>query len=131
MFVGVADDEADAGQRRDFFRSALCVASGHYDSCFRILAANAADRGARILVRAGGHGAGIHHDYGGLRRSRGACDTVLLELAFEGGAVSLSGAAAKVLYIVSGHVSYGNADFTSPQDRQSQKPRARAPAPHA
>src|ERR1700674_311976 len=104
MLVGVADDQADAGEGGNLFGGALRVAAGDYDSRFRILPTYAADRGASILVRARGDCAGIHHHHGGLRGSGGAGRPALLELAFEGCAVSLSGATAEVFYVVSGHV---------------------------
>ena len=111
----IADDETDAGQRRNFFGGALRVAASHHDSCFGILPAHAADRGARILVRARRNGAGIHDHHGRFRRSGGASHPALLELAFEGGAVSLRGAAAKVLYVVSGHDPMVPHPLQSPQ----------------
>ncbi len=100
----IADDEADAGERRDLFGGTLGVAAGHHNFCFGILSAHAADRGSRILIRTRRHRAGIHDDHGSLRGSRRACQPALFELAFEGGAVSLSDTAAEILYIVSGHV---------------------------
>ena len=120
MFVGVADDETDAGQRRNLFGRALRIATRHHDSRPRILSPDAPDGGARILIRACGHGASVHHDDGSLRWSRGACHPALLELAFESGAVSLSGATAEILYIVSRH------DSIVTQTRSSQPDQAEA-----
>ena len=67
MLVGIADDQSHAGQRGDLFRGALRVTSGDHDSGLRILAADAADGGARILIGAGRDGAGIQDDDGSLR----------------------------------------------------------------
>jgi hypothetical protein len=59
MFVGVADYQAYAGERDDFFRGALGIAAGYYNSRFGILAADAADGGAGVLIGGGGDGAGV------------------------------------------------------------------------
>jgi len=72
MFVGVADDQTDAGQGCNLFGCTLGVASRNNDLRFRIVPAEPADRGARILIGARGNGAGIQHHDGGLRGSRGA-----------------------------------------------------------
>ena len=61
VFVRVADYYAYAGERGDFFWGALSVASRHYDLCFGILAADAADGGARVLICCGRDRAGVHH----------------------------------------------------------------------
>jgi hypothetical protein len=50
MFVGVADYCGDAWQCGDFVGSALSVASGDYDFCQRILARDAANGGAGVLI---------------------------------------------------------------------------------
>src|SRR5580658_5084961 len=113
MLVRVADDETNAGQRGDFFWRALRVAAGDHNAGLRILSTHSSDSGPRILVCVRSHGTGIQYNHSGLRRRRGACHPTPLELAFERGAVSLSGAAAKVLYKISGHVLYGNAPSAS------------------
>jgi hypothetical protein len=60
VLVGVADDQGHAGESGDFFRGTLGVAAGDYDLRLGILAAHAADGGARVLVGARGDGAGVH-----------------------------------------------------------------------
>ncbi len=55
---------------------------------------------------------------------------MLLELAFESGAVCLGGTAPKVLYVVSGHNLYGNADAYAPRDG-NVKCYGRVALPHA
>ena len=62
MFMRVADDLADAGQSGDFFRRALRVAAGDHDLGFGVLAMNAADGGAGVLIGGGGHGAGVKNN---------------------------------------------------------------------
>jgi hypothetical protein len=104
VLVGVADDHGHAWESGDFFRGALRVATCDHDLGAGILAAYAADGGAGVLVRAGSHGAGVHYYHGGLGGSGGAGHAALFELAFEGGAVGLRGAAAEVFYVVSGHL---------------------------
>ena len=104
MFVRVADYQADAGESCDFFRGALGVAAGDYDLCVGILATYAADGGASVLIGACGDRAGVHYHYRGLRGCRGAGDALRFELAFQSGAVGLSGAAAEVLDVVPGHL---------------------------
>ncbi len=106
IFVGVADHGGDTGQGGNFFGSALGVASGDDDFCQRVLALHAADGGAGVLVGGIGYGTGIQYDEVGLR-SRGAGEAAGFELAFEGGAVGLRGAASEVFYVVGGHGTYG------------------------
>lgn len=102
VLVGVADDGGDAGQRGDFCGGTLGVASGDNDVCIRILAADAADGGAGVLIGGAGDGASIQYDDFGIG-GFGAMMTARFELAFEGGAVGLRGAASEVLDVKRGH----------------------------
>jgi len=102
VFVGVADDGADAGERGNFFGSALGVASGDDNFCGRILAAYAADGGAGILIGGSGDGASVEQDEVGVGGG-GAGQAASFELAFEGGAVGLSGAASEICDVKGGH----------------------------
>ena len=99
----------------DFFRCALRVASRHDDARIGILSPHSPDGRARILIRARGHRAGIHDDHGCLCRSRRAHDTALFELTFEGGAVSLGGAATEVFYKISSHIPMVTQHSASPR----------------
>ena len=63
VLVGVADDYGYTGESGDFFWGALSVATGNHDLRLRILAADTADGGARVLVGACGDGAGVHYNY--------------------------------------------------------------------
>ena len=67
MFVRVADHSRYAGQRSNFFRSALRITSGDDDFCRRILPLHSPNGGARILIGGTGHGAGIQNDEVGSR----------------------------------------------------------------
>ena len=103
MLVRVPDHNADPWQGRDFLRSALRVAAGHHDLCGWILAMDAADRGASIVVGGRSDSAGIQYNHSGFGRSGSPDETALLELVFERRAVGLGGAATKIFYIVSRH----------------------------
>jgi hypothetical protein len=102
VFVGVADYCGHAGEAGDFFGGALSVASGDDDSCRGVLAADAADGGAGILIGGTCDGASIQNHQVGLA-GRCAGQTAGFELAFEGGAVGLSGAASEVFDVEGGH----------------------------
>jgi hypothetical protein len=58
---------------------------------------------ARFLSGRCGHGASIQNHDLSMGRSFGADHTALLELPFDGSAVGLSGAAAKVLDVKTSH----------------------------
>src|SRR5271156_3014261 len=102
MLMGVADHSGYAGQRRNFLGSALGVASRDNNLRQRILALHAPDGGARVLIGGTGYGAGIQYDEVGLC-CRGWVQPPRCELAFEDGAVGLSGAASEVFHVVGGH----------------------------
>jgi hypothetical protein len=99
----VANDQIHARQRCEFFGCALRVAACDNDSSFRVLAADSADCGTGILIGAVGNGAGIQDDYRSLLGIRGANKATLFELAFEGCAIRLGGATAKILNKKSRH----------------------------
>jgi hypothetical protein len=102
MFVGVADYGANTWQGGDFGWGALGVASGDDDFGQRILALDAADGGAGILIGGVCDSAGIQDYEVGFV---GCCagEAAGFELAFEGGAVGLGGAASEILDVVGGH----------------------------
>src|ERR1700688_2878279 len=102
MFVGVADYGGDTGQSGDFRGSALGVASGDDDFCHRILALHAADGGAGVLIGGIRDRAGVENYEVGVGRGS-AGETAGFELAFESGAVGLSGAASEVFDVKSLH----------------------------
>ena len=102
-FVGIADNEGDAGEGRKFFGGALGVTAGDEDFGGGILRVNLANCIAGLCVSGGRDGAGVDDDeLGVLGRSRGSTAAVK-ELAFDGGAVGLGSAAAKLFDVKGGH----------------------------
>ena len=82
VFVGIAYNQIDSRQRRDFFRSALCVTSGDNDSRIGVLTADSANRGASVLISRGCHGTGVQNHDRRMFRAGGAAQASLFELAF-------------------------------------------------
>ena len=64
---------------------------------------HSADCRARILVRAIGYRTGIQDYHGSLRRAGSARESALFKLAFESGAIGLSGAASEIFDKECGH----------------------------
>ena len=85
--------------------SALGIASRDHDLRAWILALDAANGSARILVRSIGDRTRIQNDQVGLAGGRGTGQAALSQLTLQGGAIRLSGAAAEVFYVVTGHLS--------------------------
>src|SRR5437762_13516287 len=105
MLVRVADHAGDAGQRGNFFRSALRVATGDNNFAVRIGAMNAADRGTSILIRSGGNGAGVQNHELGIGGAGCALEPTIFELTLERGAISLCRPATEILDVKTGHRS--------------------------
>ncbi len=103
MFVRIPHNTSNTGQRSDFFRSTLSVASSNDDFGVWILASHAPNRGARILVGSGGDCTRVQNNHVGLRCGRGAGQTTFLELAFEGSAIGLGRTATEILDVIAGH----------------------------
>jgi len=96
-FVGIADNEGYAWENRDFFGGALSVTAGYEDARCRIGGVNFANGVSGLRVGRGGDGAGVeNHDVGRRRigRERAA---LFAQLAFDGRAIRLGGAAAELL----------------------------------
>ena len=72
VLVRVADHRTYAREGGDFFRGALRVAAGDDDLAAGVVAMNAADGGAGVLVGRGGYGAGVEDNDSGLGRVGGA-----------------------------------------------------------
>ncbi len=66
IFVAVADDGINSGQRGDFFRRALRIAAGHHDAGPGVGPPHPANVGACIAVGFRGYRAGVHHHHIGL-----------------------------------------------------------------
>lgn len=97
VLVRVTDDPGDAGKRREFFGSALRVASGGDDARVGILAMDAANGFAGFGVGGGGDGTGVKDDdvSGGIGFSGSAA--LRAEAVANRVSISLRGAAAEVL----------------------------------
>jgi hypothetical protein len=105
MFVRVPNHLADAGQGSDFFWRALRVTSGDYDLGFWVLAMDAANCGASVLIGGGRYGAGVKDNESSFGGFSSASQTALPQLAFDGSAVGLGSATSKIRLVESCHVS--------------------------
>ena len=102
--MGIADDDGNAIQTGDVFRSALGVTSGNNNAGGRIRRVNLADGIAGLSVGGGRDGAGIEDDDVG-RRAIGRDGAALIaQLALNGGAIGLRGAAAELFNVEGGHI---------------------------
>lgn len=125
--VGVADNVRDAGESGEFFGSALGVTAGDDDARSGIAGVDFADGFAGLEVGRRGNGAGIHDDVvGGIRRpDRSAA--AFEKLAFDGGAVSLRGAAAELLDKERRHGVFSvKNEFTTQRTKASERTRKRS-----
>ena len=101
--MGVADDVSDAGEGGEFFRCALRVAAGDDNFGGGILVVDFADGVASLSVGGSGDGTGVEdYDFGGGGVSRRG-KAEIAELAFEGGAVGMGGAATELVDVEGGH----------------------------
>lgn len=103
MLVGVSDHAADAGETGNFLRSTLCIASRHHNLATGIFATDPANGRAGVLIGGCRDSAGVEHDDIGIPRPIGACQSPLVELLLDGGAIRLGSAAAEILYEESRH----------------------------
>lgn len=102
-FMGIANDEGDTRKGGDFFGGALCIAAGDENFGGGILRVDFADGIAGLCVCCGGDGAGVNdHKFGVLRR-RCSGAAAVEELALDGGAVGLCGAAAELFDVERRH----------------------------
>ena len=103
MLTGVSNYFADSRQGCNFFRGALGVATRHNDLASGVFAMDAADGGACVLIGGGGHRTRIQDNDLGLFRGWCSLQSTLRELALQGRAVSLRGAASEILYVKTCH----------------------------
>ena len=103
MLVGITDNPRDAGQGGNLVGCALGVTAGYHDLAMGILASNATDAGARVMVGRGGDGAGIEHDNVGVLGTRRPLQSALTQLALYSRTVGLGRATAKILYVKACH----------------------------
>ena len=102
--VGVADDPGDAGESGEFLGGALGVTAGDDDAGGGIVGVKFADGVAGLSVCRGGDGACVDDDDvggGGVNCRR---EAAIAELALDGGAVGLRGAAAELFDVEGGHI---------------------------
>src|SRR6266702_2298190 len=102
--VGIADDPRDSGKYGQFFRSALGIAAGGDNANGGIGGVKLSNGVAGLGVSGGRNGAGVDDDDvgGGGRGSRRAA--TIKQLALEGGAIGLRGAATELFDEESRHV---------------------------
>ncbi len=101
--MGIADYPANTGDIRQFLGSALGVAPGDNDLTIGILAVDSTDGIANVLIRRRGYGARIEHDDLGFLGLFGTGQPTLNELALNGSAICLSGAASEIFHVEAGH----------------------------
>lgn len=95
--VGIADDPGNAWEGGEFFRGALGIATGGDDSSGGVGGMDFADCFAGLGVRGSRNCAGVDHDEIGGGGGIGGFAAAIEELALDGSAISLRGAAAELL----------------------------------
>ena len=103
MFMGISNYSRDPRQSGNFFRRPLGIATGDDDLTMGILTANAANRGARILVSGSGHGAGVQNDNIRCCQSSRCFQPTLDKLPLYSSAIRLCRSTAKILYVKARH----------------------------
>ncbi len=103
FLVAVADHGIHPGQSRDLVWRPLRIASGHHYPRVGILPLHPPQVGARRPFGFGGHGAGIQHHQGCIRRGNGAL-ALAGKLRYQRIAIGMAGPATEVFYVVSFHV---------------------------
>jgi len=94
--VGIADDPGDAGKRGQFFGGALGVAPSDNEADGGVGGVKLANGVAGLRVGGGGYRAGVEDDDVGGTERRGGGVTGVEQLALDGGAIGLRGAAAEL-----------------------------------
>jgi hypothetical protein len=95
-FVGIAYDPGDTGKRGQLFGSTLGVAAGDDDADGRVGGVKLSDGVAGLGVGGSGDGAGVDDDDVGSSGRGGSGATAVEQLALEGGAIGLRGAATEL-----------------------------------
>ena len=103
VLVGISDDQADARQSGQLFRSALGIAAGDQNLRGRVLAMDPPDGGAHVLIGRRGDRAGVQDDDFGLARRAGARQPAIQQLTLDRGAIRLGRAASEVLHVIRRH----------------------------
>ncbi len=105
MLVRVAHHQRDAVDGGDFLGGALRIASGNQDAGSGVQAMNAPDGRTRVVIGRRGDRTGVQHHDLGLGRGGGTRQSLIGQLAFNGCAIGLGGAAPEVFYIETAHGS--------------------------
>ena len=105
VLMGISHHPAHAGKSGNFIRRSLGVATGNKDSRAGVFALNLSYRGTSVMIRRRGHGTGVQDYNISVSHGFSTRQPLLLELLLQSCAVSLRGAAAKVLHNESGHSS--------------------------
>lgn len=101
--MGIADDPSDAGKGGELFGGSLGVTASDDEASGRVLRVDLADGVASLSIGSGSDRAGIENDDVCCGGSRSGGATAFEELALEGSAVCLGGAAAELLDEKGGH----------------------------
>ena len=102
--MGVADDQGNAGESGEVVRCALSVTTGDNDASGGIRRVNLTDGVASLSVGGGRDRAGVENNDVG-RRAIGRDGAALIaQLALNGGAIGLRGAAAELFNVEGGHI---------------------------
>ena len=101
--MGIADDPGDAGEGGEFFGGTLSVAASDDDAGGRIGSVELANGIAGLGVGCSGDGAGVDDDDVGVGGFGRRSESAIYQLALEGGAVGLGGAAAELFDVEGGH----------------------------
>lgn len=101
--VGIAHDEGNSRESGELFGRALGVAAGDDDARGRIGGVKFADGVARLGIGGSGDGASVQDDDIGRVSLGSDLAALFAQLAFDGGAIGLRGAAAKLFDVESGH----------------------------
>ncbi len=103
MLVRIADDPGHTWQSSYLFWSTLRIAACYQDSGVGIRAMDASNSCAGILISGCGDGASVQDNNIGIGSGLRLVQALVGKLSLDGGAIGLSGAAAKVLHIKGRH----------------------------
>ena len=103
--MGIADYLTYSGKRGNFFRRALRVTPGDNDSRFWIRSMDSSNRRACVLICSRRHRTRIQYHHVRSVFRGGALQSLIQELAFQGGAVGLCRSTAKIFYVEAAHTS--------------------------
>jgi len=125
--VGIADYPGNTREGGDFFGSALGVAAGDVEACGGVGGVKLSNGVAGLGVSGGGHGAGVENQDVGKGGFGGRSAAAVEQLALDGGAVGLRGAATELLDEESRHLEPGhpNRKYFTRSSRGTQRSQRR------